>query len=132
MNGTCVDGKCECEAGYTGTYCNEKLNAAFSGVFGLQEQCTAGSDSYDVELIPDDQDPSNFKATGLWEQNWQVFGTIEQDGEAFRIDKQPFGSYEISATGNMAADGNSLDLSYQVFHLGDQTPFDVCNATLSK
>jgi hypothetical protein len=132
MNGSCVEGVCECSQGYAGEFCNERLNKDFEGTFQLEENCTAGYDTYAVTLLPDAQDPSKFHAQGLWENATPVIGTIAQDGGAFVIERQPIGGHDLAGSGTMASSGQSLTLAYQIFYPGATHAFDQCTATLSK
>lgn len=42
-NGTCVDGKCNCTAGYTGDFCDIKANAPYIGKWGVTQQVVASN-----------------------------------------------------------------------------------------
>ncbi len=40
-NGTCVEGVCDCTAGYEGDACEKAMNAKFVGSYNVTDPCTA-------------------------------------------------------------------------------------------
>lgn len=133
VNGSCVEGECLCTSGYEGGLCETTVTAKFDKTYDLEESCTAGSDYYDVKMLPDAENPSNLMLIGLWEKSQDtVFATVSDDGRTITIERQPLDNVEVSGTGT-ALDGFGIDveITYQVHYAGQSWAFDNCTATLS-
>lgn len=84
--GTCVDGSCDCAAGYEGTNCETETRAKILGTFQVEENCTVtGPAQYNVTISSSSADVLNVIVT-------------------------PFGGY-TGASGTLKLDGSTLTLS---------------------
>ena len=132
VNGTCVDGTCNCATGYFNEDCSAIINAGLDGTWMLQEQCTAGSDSYEVLFAASSASMVQVQITGLWGRQIAVCAEIASDGAALQIVRQRLGSVEVDANGTIDDDRTEITLQYNVYQLGAAQAFDVCTATISK
>lgn len=133
VEGVCEDGKCNCNEGFTGELCNQTLNANYNNTFSVNENCLAGSDSYDVSIRAKAASNSEIEITGLWEQvNSIVVAKIGTDVHSFTIARQQLGTKEV--TGSATVDNNfeNMTLEYEVYQVGNAQSFDQCTASLSK
>lgn len=131
-NGTCVEGTCICATGYEGELCDRLQSEKYAGVYQLEESCTAGQDSYAVQILLDPSNLIGLKVVGIWEQPDTVQAYLMNAGLQFEVPRQDFGAFEISALGTHAAYGDSIALEYYVFDPGSSSPFDHCTAQLRK
>lgn len=132
VNGTCLDGTCNCESGYYGTDCSAIINDGLGGVWDLTEECTAGSDEYEVVVQIPEGDLLNVKMVGIWEQADTLTCTFQSDGMNLSIGRTSLGNVEVEATGSIAESRDEITLNYKVYNPGAGNAFDVCVATLTK
>ena len=133
VEGTCVDGTCECNEGYFGELCTQALNSNYNNNFALTENCTSGSDLYDVSILASADNNVDIKLTGLWEQvSRTVVAQVGQDAYGFTIARQQFGTKEIAGQATVDVLFEEIALSYQIFQTGASQPFEQCTAALVK
>ena len=133
-NGTCVEGACACATGYDGSQCENPVNFKFDNMYALEEDCSAGADYYDLDFIPDSENPSRMLIVGLWEKESDTLEAfVNDDGLTFNIPRQVVDNVDISGTGQ-ALDIFAIDvqIDYEVFWAGQNVSFDRCSATLSQ
>jgi hypothetical protein len=103
--GNCVDGSCNCPAGYEGIKCETRWNEKFLGNYKVADECYTGGNVYYNATI---QATSN-QATGLTLSNVGVFCTggalqavVKPEKTAFEIPfQQGCGDFYISGFGNI-------------------------------
>jgi hypothetical protein len=133
VNGTCVEGVCNCNTGYFKEDCNTVINAGYNGIWSLTEECLAGSDLYDVVIRPATGSLTELFVVGLWEQAGDtVSAAVSSSGKDITIERQAIGNVEISAEGLANDNQDEITLTYEVYNPGQSQPFDVCTATLEK
>lgn len=137
INGECVDGTCNCTAGYEGTDCGSAFNAKFDGSYSLLETCTVSGPAvaYAVIVSPKSGTIDQVKFTGLWEiPVTGIIAVIDADGTNFTIARQALNSTkDISATtGTISADGKTINLTYRIYDTGGSAIVDECPATLTR
>jgi len=133
INGECIEGKCACEQGYEGGLCETASNEKFNGIYDLNENCTAGSDGYEVRLEPSSTEPMVFEIFGLWEQEDDaVTVQIAEDGTSFEAGIQMLNNKRVVISATSDAFANTINLDYEVYEPGQTAPFDICQATLER
>jgi hypothetical protein len=132
LNGTCVEGICNCSTGYFHEDCAAVINAAFPGTWVNTEECTAGSDGYSIAMTAAGDSKTDLHIVGLWELNSDsVLATVGANGLDISINRQAVGGVEIDGEGLANADQNEVNLTYRVYNIGQSSPFDVCTAVLA-
>lgn len=132
INGACVDGTCNCTAGYYGPECNSIVNEGLEGTWELTEECTAGSDHYEVTIEVPSYNKVTIKLMGVWEQQDALEAGFAANGSDFSISRTPVGNVEIDAYGVLDDTRTEITLNYNVYHPGAGSPYDVCVATLTQ
>jgi hypothetical protein len=119
--GTCVEGDCVCQAGYSGTNCATEIRAAYLGTFNITETCTSGSDSYAV-VVSAGTSINSIVINNLYDAGFAVTGTLNTAGG---VDfSGTFGTGTISGT--MTTTGGQITVTFTVT-AGGAT--DTCTAT---
>ncbi|MEY3442935.1 MAG: hypothetical protein RLZZ519_1216 [Bacteroidota bacterium] len=133
VNGACVDGTCNCDAGYFHDDCGTVINAAFVGSWTNTEECTAGSDGSTVGMSPFGVSKTELNLVGIWDFVADtVVATIAANGLDVSISRQLKAGVEVSGEGLANAAQDELTLTYRVYYPGQSNPFDVCTAVLAK
>lgn len=132
VNGECVEGVCVCESGYEGGLCESLANEKFDAIYTVEEECTGGSDEYEITMTPNATEPSELKITGIWEKNDTIIGVLDNTGLIIEIERQTLDNVEVTATATSDAFGNTIQLDYQIYNTGAGSPFDNCSASLDK
>lgn len=120
VNGSCDDGRCDCDPFYEGTICDVEERIKFYGSYQGQEICPSGAVVYAVQITEGDA-PGEVVLSNLRNSGLDVYATI--DGVAGVIPEQAFGQGVLSAelstdtlTGNVGVelvfdDGNNGPVS---------------------
>ena len=141
--GTCLEGICNCTAGYEGTDCGTAYNAKFVGTFNLSvNNCdTVALDPYPVAITASATDPASLTVGGLYENptGTTVTATIESSNtNQFNIAEQVFDdnatndNLTITGTGTITDDGNTLTITYTLFNVTQNIVWDGCTDTFTK
>lgn len=115
--GTCTDGSCSCPAGYTGTNCDNKANAAFVGTWSAKEKVngsTTWGSPYAVVVIADGTDPKAFYLAqygnySCTPTNYQVTAT-SNDGKAYSISSNAC-STSFTGNGSLTTSGSTSTIN---------------------
>lgn len=133
VNGTCMDGVCQCSTGYFHEDCNTIINVGYSGTWSLTEDCTAGTDLYTVGISPVAGSKTTLTLVGLWEQaDDTVTAEVAANGMDITVTRQALGSVEVAAEGQANHEQDEITLSYRIYGTGQSQPFDQCTAALQK
>ncbi len=127
--GVCIDGICECAAGYEGVDCGIRSADNYVGNWSGVDVCASGNYSYSATISA-----SSTVANKILISNFGGFGTsvvVEGivDKKSLTIPAQTFGNVAISGSGTLSADNLTLNISYTA---NDGVTADVCSSTLTK
>jgi len=122
LYGTCLEGACECDLGYSGATCTTLVRAAFVGNYNTTESCTTGPDSYAVTVTAGSSDLT-ISIGNLYRAGNFTTGTVNADG-GVTIASQAFGDGTISGTATKS--GGVLTVIYTVAIAGNS---DTCTLT---
>ncbi len=120
-NGTCFEGNCNCNIGYSGNLCQHTWSGLYTGTYKGTRACTSASGNHFLEVESDITAPgpmtlaiSNFAGYGataeftLQVENAHTYVFSEFEGSE--------GTYYIS--GSWVFYGDTLSLAYQVTQTG--------------
>lgn len=124
-NGTCVDGTCVCDAGYTGTNCDTEERAQFLANYSVSESCTSGNYTYSIEVGTSSTDVTKVIISNFGDYGVDVVATV--NGSSLTIANQTVGGGTFSGSGQLS--GNILTITYSVT-AGTST--DSCTMTCTK
>ena len=127
LYGTCVDGDCECDAGYEGASCATASREKFIGSYNVSESCTSGNFTYAISITTSSTGAANVIITnfGGFTTPINVNGTVS--GTSLTIPNQTVGGGTFSGSGQIA--GNILTITYNAT-AGSST--DACTMTCTK
>lgn len=116
-NGSCNDGNCICESGYTGTNCELEERAAFIGDFSVTDACNVGTFDYQINISGNAEDVIGVSISNFGDLNLTVVATIS--GSAITISEQTVNGYIVSGSGNLVND--ELSISYTISNTSGQS-----------
>jgi hypothetical protein len=129
-NGQCVDGECVCPSGYEGIACADPVNAKFEGSYAAEESCTAGDDTYDLEIALVENSVNSITISGLWDEPAGTVNVeIADNGLDLTISRQSYAGMEIEGEGTIGASFESGNITYRMYQTGASTAFDQCSLT---
>jgi PKD repeat protein len=134
IHGECVNGGCQCDAGYMGAACDSAVNAKFDGTYSLTETCdVSGNDSYTVTITPSATDANVANIMGLYREVTTVPLTIDNDGLNFTIATIDIGPGSVVSIGTCTsnATGSSMSIVYR-FTLDNGSASENCAAVLTR
>lgn len=127
--GACVDGTCNCAAGYTGENCETEVRAKFRSTYNVNESCPSGNYTYQITISN-----SSAGVDRLLISNFGGYGvtvSATASGNSLTIATQqvtaPDGTATFSGSGQLS--GNILTISYNVS--GDVNP-ESCTMNCTK
>ena len=137
--GTCLEGICQCTAGYEGTDCGTAYNAKFQGTYNQSASLcdTVSLNVHPIAVTPDASNPSKITVGGLYENpvGTTVSATIDaantnmftiDDNETF-VDSGPGNpTLRITGTGTLSDDGTTLTVTYSLFNVSANQNWDGC------
>ncbi len=136
LNGaTCLEGICQCTAGYEGTDCSEAYNSKFVGTYSLfSNLCdTVILDPHSVAIFASATDPAAFTVGGLYENPIGItVNATAGSGNNFTIASQIFNDSDtndqltITGSGTLSSDGNTLTITYSLFNVTQNYAWDAC------
>jgi hypothetical protein len=117
--GTCVEGDCICELGYSGSDCATVVRDAFIGSGNVNETCTTSTDTYAVTITAG-TGITDIVISNLYDAGLTVNGTINADGSV-TIPSQTFGTGTISGSATISgtAPNDTLNISFELIIGGD-------------
>ena len=135
--GNCVEGDCDCLAGYEGTSCETEMRTKFIGTYSVTDACVASG--YNVQIQTSSAGVTNIVITN--------FGSYLCSGEApnvvaivngrdLTIEEQTFcpnDAFTIKGTGSINESGTTITLNYD----GTKPPSEGggtynCSVTMNK
>ncbi|MEN9347482.1 MAG: hypothetical protein RLZZ77_993 [Bacteroidota bacterium] len=127
--GTCVDGNCDCDAGFEGTDCGTQMRTKFIASYAVSEACTSGNYTYDMTISTSATSASsviidNFGGVGI-----SATGTV--NGKTLTIPNatSDVGGVSVTYQGSGQINGNILTMSYSLTYNGTTDP---CTSTCTK
>ena len=135
-HGECAEGDCVCDIGYEGIDCLTLINAKFDGTYSNVEECDSAVDSsYTVTISPTPNSLTQIGFTGLFgRSSTTVFGSLDQSGLNFAIERQGLGSsgLEIEGEGLGNSSGEQVSIVYWIYPVGGSTAIDSCRALMQR
>ncbi len=127
--GICVEGRCVCDKGWQGQFCEIRQTSKFNGNYDVLESCNTGTFSYVITISESDSvipelELSNFYNFSSQGITAKVFAEVDFDGITFDISSQSVGGLAVSGSGSINDTTGTITLNYQVAN-------DICNSVLT-
>ena len=133
--GTCVEGVCECLAGYEGEDCKTNVTAKFIGTYVENGNCSeTGAEAFTVTIAASSSDMTKILITGFWGFTTPVTATVNADGLGFTIPTTSitgtiYGTVTVSGTGTRTSSSSLITATFTVVYTDAGTTYtDVCSA----
>jgi len=129
--GTCVDGTCNCAAGYEGTDCSTESRVKFLGTWTASDNCSSsGTPSY-VVTISNGTSVVDVNIVNFWDAFANaVHATV--DGNTITIASQEPDNDNFFVSGQGTISGSTITWSYTIDGTQAGSGVDVCSSTWSK
>lgn len=132
--GVCVDGDCECAAGYEGDSCETLTRAKFNGSWGVVDDCSqSGTASYTVGIASSPTAVEQVLISNFWGVFVNDVVATVSGNEITIASQEPDGDdYFVSGSGTLT--GTTITITYNIEdRTGTPTVTDVCtNSTWVK
>lgn len=128
-NGTCLEGDCVCDLGYTGEACDEELRATFAGIGTINMSGTAVCPVTGNGTIP--ATPTTFGTSSAINKITMNFGgsllltCTVTSVNAFTVDSQTVNGYNYTGSGSLTGTNLSVTLNEE------ETGVETCVYTLT-
>jgi len=139
-NGTCVEGTCNCEAGYekdAANLCNTMQRTKFIHTWSVADNCSRSGMSNYAVVASSGSSISQVSFTNFWGL-WTtaVVGTVGTNGMDITIARQQDGTspYYVEGSGTINTAGTSISMMYVISDETDPTNIlrDSCTATWTR
>ena len=130
-NGTCVEGVCECNAGYEGDNCETEVRAQFLGTYTVSDACAPGT-TYNSVISAVSSDVQKVSISNILGASLQGTATANVSGSSLTIPSQQVtdadgDNWTVSGSGSKSGSQVSLSVT-STFGTNDPV---TCALTLS-
>lgn len=132
-NGTCVDGGCQCNVGYEGIVCLERMTEKFVGSYDAVDTCNLGNfPTYTIDITQSTQNITELRIDNLYDVNsqgvtTQIIATVDTaDSDHFMFSDQNLGGNIFDGHGMLDEATNTIEIVFTI----DDAATDSCRTVL--
>ena len=131
LQGTCVEGTCECLLGYEGDDCKTASQTKFLGTYLEAGTCSVTGPENSTVTITASSDMTKILISGFWGLTVSFSANLSADGLSFTIPSTnvsgtTVGDITVSGSGSRAATSTTITASFSVIY-GTPSVTDNCN-----
>jgi len=114
--GTCIDGTCQCAAGFEGSECDTESRQALIGTYDVVETCGQQQFEYEITIEEHPSDVTRILITNIGDFN--ITASAVLNGNLITIDSTQQSGYSVSGSGTL---GQPLVIDYTLTTTAQQT-----------
>ena len=127
--GVCVEGICDCAAGYEGDRCTDESRVNLIGSYAVFDRCSRSRDSeYNVNISNSSTGVSGVSISGFWGTFVNDVTAMVNGTDIIILDQEPDGD-GFTVSGNGTYTDGSISLNFTV---SDGELSDVCQSEMTK
>ncbi|MFC2138551.1 hypothetical protein ACFLTE_10280 [Bacteroidota bacterium] len=135
-NGDCIEGKCHCDEGYTGDYCDTRIIESLFGDYDHTRLCDSFSTPEIRPIRIEDYDNAHdiVNIVALWGDPGSVAeATFQNNFTEIKIPRQDFSfDWQIEGEGIIKDDNNTIEIEFEIYDKHDGLKIDECQVTMNK